>query len=318
MGLSGGPDSVALTDGLAALRAARLPARGRAPRPRPAPRLGRRRGVLPLALRPLGVPLPGGRRRRARPRPARAGRDSSRPRGASGTRSCGRVRRRGRRPDRGRATRGTTRPRRCCCACCAGPARPGLAGMRAGRGGPLRPLLEVSRATCSSTCAAGLRLARGSARTPTRVHLRNRVRHELLPYLGARFNPRVREALARDGGAAGRRRRLPVAARPQRLLARASGGPGAALVLRSVGARAGPCRRRPGGGPLAAPRTGGLRRLDAYTSSACSGSLRSAAPAGGRLPLPGGRDVRFTADSSGFEKSAPPAGKPYHPSPNRR
>src|SRR5512134_2741612 len=73
----------------------------------------------------------------------------------------------------------------------------GLAGMRPRSGDVVRPLLAVSR----REVLAHLReRALGWREDPSNAdlaHRRNRVRHELLPYLEARFNPGIRKALAR-------------------------------------------------------------------------------------------------------------------------
>ena len=89
VGLSGGADSVALTDALASLQrrhgfrlvAAHLDHGLR-------PELGRRRGLLPRLLRDARRPLPGRQRAGARPRRAARRAGSSRPRASSATRSC--------------------------------------------------------------------------------------------------------------------------------------------------------------------------------------------------------------------------------------
>lgn len=74
----------------------------------------------------------------------------------------------------------------------------GLASMRPRSGDLLRPVLDVSRAEVMEHLhARGLRWREDASNADTSL-TRNRVRHELLPYLETRFNPAVRETLARS------------------------------------------------------------------------------------------------------------------------
>jgi tRNA(Ile)-lysidine synthase len=73
----------------------------------------------------------------------------------------------------------------------------GLASMRLLSGDLLRPLLAASRAEVLAHLAAHGLDWREDASNADRTLLRNRVRHELLPYLEERFNPAIRAALAR-------------------------------------------------------------------------------------------------------------------------
>jgi tRNA(Ile)-lysidine synthase len=78
-----------------------------------------------------------------------------------------------------------------------GSGRTGLGAMRPRSAGVLRPLLGVSRADVIAHLRhRGLTWREDPTNSDTRI-LRNRVRHELIPYLEARFNPSVRGALAR-------------------------------------------------------------------------------------------------------------------------
>jgi tRNA(Ile)-lysidine synthase len=73
----------------------------------------------------------------------------------------------------------------------------GLAGIPARRGQIVRPLLDVSRAEVLAHLAAhGLESVEDATNRDTRF-LRNRVRHELLPLLAAQAGPRVADALRR-------------------------------------------------------------------------------------------------------------------------
>jgi tRNA(Ile)-lysidine synthase len=76
----------------------------------------------------------------------------------------------------------------------------GLGAMRARSGDLLRPLLCVSRADVLAHLAARGLDWREDPTNADRALLRNRVRHELLPYLESRFNPETRAVLARTAG----------------------------------------------------------------------------------------------------------------------
>lgn len=78
-----------------------------------------------------------------------------------------------------------------------GAGRTGLSAMRARARGLLRPLLGVSRRQVLAHLERrGLPWRQDPTNADTRL-LRNRVRHELIPYLEARFNPALRSTLAR-------------------------------------------------------------------------------------------------------------------------
>jgi tRNA(Ile)-lysidine synthase len=73
----------------------------------------------------------------------------------------------------------------------------GLGAMRPKRGDLIRPLLGVSRAEVLAHLAAHGLEWREDASNADLALLRNRVRHELLPYLEARVSPAARRTLAR-------------------------------------------------------------------------------------------------------------------------
>src|SRR6185503_18901729 len=78
-----------------------------------------------------------------------------------------------------------------------GAGRTGLAAMRPRSAGLVRPMLGVSRQQVMAHLRArGLDWREDPTNADTRL-LRNRVRHELLPLLEARFNPAARRTLAR-------------------------------------------------------------------------------------------------------------------------
>ena len=179
----------------------------------------------------------------------------------------------------------------------------GLAGMRPRRGGLLRPLLAVSR----DEVRTHLR-ERGLAwrEDPSNADLalrRNRVRHELVPYLEDQFNPGIRAALARTAALLADEA-AHLRGEAEALLARISREEKGALVL----------RRRPlGEAPTAVARVairqalrraGGLRQVAAVHVERLLEIARSKAPSGRRLPLPGGREARFTRDDLWLEKRA--------------
>jgi tRNA(Ile)-lysidine synthase len=73
----------------------------------------------------------------------------------------------------------------------------GLGGMRPADGRIIRPLLEVGRDAVAGYVARHRLATREDATNRDRRFLRNRIRHDLLPLLARRFNPRIREALTR-------------------------------------------------------------------------------------------------------------------------
>ena len=158
----------------------------------------------------------------------------------------------------------------------------------------MRPLLSVSRReVLAHLRARGLSWREDPTNADTRI-LRNRVRHELIPYLEARFNPSVRATLA--GAAA-------VVAAEQELLDSLAGEllvkavrfeDGRSIVDRTALAQA----------PEALARlvlrkalsgAGGLRGVGQVHVERLLGLARSRRASGRRLPLPGGREavVRF-------------------------
>ena len=73
----------------------------------------------------------------------------------------------------------------------------GLGAMRARAGHLLRPMLRVSRADVLAHLDVHALSFREDPSNADPGFLRNRIRHELIPYLEARFNPALRDALAR-------------------------------------------------------------------------------------------------------------------------
>jgi tRNA(Ile)-lysidine synthase len=171
-----------------------------------------------------------------------------------------------------------------------GSGRSGLAAMRARTRHFIRPLLDVSRADVLDYLAAhGLAWREDPSNRDLRL-TRNRVRHELLPYLERHFNPRLRETLARSAGFIADESDV-LAAQARALLRRAADGEAlrrdplrdappaiARLALR---------RALEDAGGLADVTSGQVERLRRLACAPAS--------SGRRLPLPGGREavVRF-------------------------
>src|SRR5262249_44480744 len=164
----------------------------------------------------------------------------------------------------------------------------GLSAMRALSGDLLRPMLALTRRDVLDHLSA-----RGLAwrEDPTNADLsiaRNRVRHELIPYLERHFNPSVRDALARSAA---------VLAEEADVLAAVAGdarrahghkeGDGYVLPLDALRKAPRALARPPPGPP---PRPAGARRGAAPTRGAAVGARPPPGPPpGGRAPPPGPR-----------------------------
>lgn len=168
----------------------------------------------------------------------------------------------------------------------------GLAGMRPRSGDVIRPLLAVARSEVLAHLAARRLEWREDPSNSDPAFARNRVRHELIPYLERRFNPRLREALARTAELLAAEAELLAAHAPQ---PRPFGDGSAVVRLDELGER-----------PLAA------RRMWVRSALAAAGGLRgvrqehverilrlAARPSGsGRsLALPGGREASVSFGS---------------------
>ncbi len=169
----------------------------------------------------------------------------------------------------------------------------GLAGMRARSGDLLRPLLEVSRSRVLEHLRARGLAWREDPSNADPVHLRNRVRHELLPYLEQRFNPRIREALARTAALLADEAAY-VGTRAEELVAEIGSRDRGTLVLDRLRLRAAPVAVARAAVRLALQRTGGLAGIDRGHVDRVLEVAGSGAPAGRRLLFPGGREARFT------------------------
>jgi tRNA(Ile)-lysidine synthase len=168
----------------------------------------------------------------------------------------------------------------------------GLSAMRPRSGHILRPFLALPR----QDVLAHLRARGLSWRTdPTnrdRAMLRNRVRHELVPYLEANFNPAIRESLARTAAVLAEETDvLEAATVPE---ARENPDGSRSLLLRDL--RAVPV----GIARLALRRAltakGGLRGIGLSHVERILALVASPFPSGRRVALPGGREAVFHFD----------------------
>jgi len=173
----------------------------------------------------------------------------------------------------------------------------GLAAMRPRAGDVIRPLLRASRTQVLEHLALrGLDCCEDPSNGDP-AFLRNRVRHEPLPYLEARFNPRICETLARSAELLADEAGL-LAEQGAALAARAVRPAAEGLVLsRAVLA----------GAPRAVARlavrqaltegsAGGLAGIGALHVERLLDLAAAVAPSGRRLPLPGRREAVFHFD----------------------
>lgn len=168
----------------------------------------------------------------------------------------------------------------------------GLGAMRARRGRLIRPLLGVSRAEVLSHLGShGLSWREDPSNFDLGL-LRNRVRHELLPQLEARFNPKLRRTLART--AAILADDAAFLAAQARLLYRSSvHRTPAGISLELAGLRSAPPALARHVLRRALKHLGGLRGVAAVHIERLLALARSRTPSGRCVPLPGGREVRF-------------------------
>jgi tRNA(Ile)-lysidine synthase len=171
----------------------------------------------------------------------------------------------------------------------------GLGAMRARQGDLLRPLLRLSRKDVLAHLASrGLAWCTDPSNTD-KAFVRNRVRHELLPFL-VRFNPRIAETLARSASILADEADFAVAAAAE-LLGRIRRTEGRSALLDRAGlAGAHPAVAR-AALRLALDDAGGLAGVAAVHVERLLGLARSAHASGRRMPLPGGREavVQFGA-----------------------
>jgi len=196
-----------------------------------------------------------------------------------------------------------------------GSGRRGLGGMRLRSRDVIRPLLAVSRREVLAHLAVRDLPWLEDPTNADRTLLRNRVRHELLPYLEERFNPRVREGLARAAGLLADEADVLEATASERLACTPTSG-GAAVELQRADLAGMPAALARIAIRQALERAGGLRGIAAGHVEKVLAMARSRAPKALRLPLPGGREavVRGCLVSVG-PRTAPGATPPYGSSP---
>jgi tRNA(Ile)-lysidine synthase len=171
----------------------------------------------------------------------------------------------------------------------------GLSAMRPVAGDLLRPMLGRSRRDVLDHLAARSLAWREDPSNADLALARNRVRHELIPYLERHFNPAVRDALARSAAVLAEESDVlaTVAADPRRAHGRPDGDgyvlPVDALreAPRAVGRLA--VRR-------AVESAGGRRGLGLGHVDAILDLAATQAPSGRRVELPGGREAVFHFD----------------------
>jgi len=171
----------------------------------------------------------------------------------------------------------------------------GLSAMRPRRDDVIRPLLGVSRQAVRRHLATRRLGFREDPTNADPAYLRNRVRHELLPLLETRFNPGIRDTLARTASLLADEAAL-LGGLAEALWRRAGRvEEGVALAQRSV--LAGEPR------PLlrlalrrALAEAGGLEGVSAVHVEKLASLVRSPSASGRRLPLPGGREAQVVFD----------------------
>ena len=171
----------------------------------------------------------------------------------------------------------------------------GLAAMRPRAGHVVRPLLRASRQDVLAHLAERSLSWREDATNADPAFLRNRVRLELIPYLESRFNPRIRETLARAAALLADEDDT-LEAEAGLLWATLARRDGDGMVLTRAGLRDVPpaLARRVVRRALA--ETGGLRAVSALHVERLLDLSASPAPSGRSLALPGGRSAHFRFD----------------------
>ncbi|HUG53878.1 MAG TPA: tRNA lysidine(34) synthetase TilS [Vicinamibacteria bacterium] len=171
----------------------------------------------------------------------------------------------------------------------------GLSAMRPRSGDLLRPMLAVSRSDVFEHLARRGLAWRDDPSNSVLAIARNRVRHELIPYLERHFNPAVREALARSAT---------LLAEDSDVMARVAADAagtrgrreGDGYVLSRAALREAPRAVARLGVRRALQETGGLRGVGLRHVDAVLDLAGGEAPSGRRVDLPGGRQAVFHFD----------------------
>jgi tRNA(Ile)-lysidine synthase len=184
----------------------------------------------------------------------------------------------------------------------------GLGAMRKQSGEILRPLLLVSREQVLAHLRQRGLAWREDPSNADPAFLRNRVRHELIPYLEGRFNPRARQALARAAGLLADEAEW-LEAQGQALLEAHARVEGPLVVVERAALGSAPRALARRALRRALENGAGLRGVGAQHIEAILDIASAEAPSGKRLPLPGGREAVFSFDSVwlGPRRSATPA-----------
>jgi len=186
----------------------------------------------------------------------------------------------------------------------------GLSAMRPRTGDLLRPLLEVSREqVLEHLRGCGLPWREDSTNGDLSI-LRNRIRHELLPYLEARFNPNLRATLGRTAGLL-RDEADVLASLGDDLFGTASRQPGEGVALTLSALRSAPRAVARLAVRRAIASAGGLRGVSRLHVDAILALASSKSRQPRRLPLPGHREAVL----SSRELSLGPRTGPARPAP---
>jgi tRNA(Ile)-lysidine synthase len=168
----------------------------------------------------------------------------------------------------------------------------GLGAMRVRAGRLLRPMLQATRRDVLDHLATHGLGWREDASNADPAFLRNRIRHELIPYLEARFNPALRESLARTAS---------VLAEEADVLAAIAGAiavheEGGASVIDRGAVSAAPRAVARIAVRNAVRRAGGLRAVALDHVDAIVDLASRPGASGRRVPLPGGREASIHFD----------------------
>lgn len=168
----------------------------------------------------------------------------------------------------------------------------GLGAMRARAGDLVRPLLGVSRREVIAHLEARGLVWREDPTNADTTLLRNQVRHELIPYLEARFNPALRETLARTAHLLADEA---CALQPavEALWSHAASKQADTVTLSRAALGAAPRAMARGVVRRAIAETGGLKGVQSVHIERIVDLALSPAPSGRRLPLPAGREAVF-------------------------
>ena len=157
----------------------------------------------------------------------------------------------------------------------------------------MRPLLEVSREqVLEHLRQRGLPWREDPTNGDLSI-LRNRIRRELLPYLEARFNPRLRATLGRTAGLLADEA-VVMGALGDDLFAHSSSRRDEGVVLTLSSLRAAPRAVARLAVRRAIADAGGLRGVSSLHVDKILALVSSKAPRARRLPLPGNREVVFS------------------------